>query len=277
MAVSGRAGVGRRTAARALAHTEQLALAPESDADLEVYVIAEVVKPEDRTAIAKAVRPVVTVLTKVDLIATTATARHPQGPTAAARARCEQLSARTGLPVEPLIGLLAVAELDDMMWAGLHALAHGDRLPPGVRRRLTDAVGVFGTGQAVVAIRHGATRAEVMALLRRLSCIDEVVDAIEVRGAAARYRRVLDAVADLEALAVTDARVSDFLTRDDTVVARMVAAVDAVEAGGVTVDRGTTLEAHLQRALAWRSDESSAGSDIVRGSLRLWAEVGGSV
>ena len=39
------------------------------------------------------------VLNKADLIATTAAARHPDGPTAAARVRCAQLSERAGIPV----------------------------------------------------------------------------------------------------------------------------------------------------------------------------------
>jgi hypothetical protein len=257
------------------------------DADLRVYVLAEVVKPEDRAAIAAAARPVLTVLTKADLIATTETGRHPQGPTSAARNHSRQLTARTGITVEPLVGILAVATLDDQvddaLWAGLQALAGGDPVAAPVRRRLVDVLGVFGTAQAAAAIRLGSTRVETVTLLRRLSCIDEVVDAIEVLGAPVRYQRVLDAVADLETLAVTQLRVSQFLSRDDTVVARMMAAVDAVEAGGITVDRGDTADAHLRRAVDWRRDQPADGlrracnADIVRGSLRLWAEVGGTV
>ncbi len=141
---------------------------------------------------------------------------------------------------------------------------------------------MFGIAQATAAIRLGATRTETMALLRRLSCIDDVVDAIERLGAQVRYQRVLDAVADLETLAVTDPRVSEFLACDDTVVARMMAAVDVVEAGGTAVDRGDTADAHLRRAVDWRRHQPVAGvhraccADIVRGSLRLWAEVGGT-
>ncbi len=68
----------------------------------------------------------------------------------------------------------------------------------------------FGVAQATVAIRRGATRAAVEALLRSLSCIDEVVDKIDVLGAQVRYQRVLDAVAELETLAVTDQRIGGF-------------------------------------------------------------------
>jgi hypothetical protein len=291
VAVSGRAGVGRSTAARALARAGELrgtiALASRpSDADLDVYLLAEVVKPEDRAAIGASGRPVLTVLTKADLIATTEAGRHPQGPTSAAGSRCRQLSARTGLSIEPLVGILAVAALDDavdgMLWAGLQELAAGIPVAAPVRRRLLDILDVFGIAQAIAAIRLGATRAQAVTLLRQLSCIDDVVDAIERLGAQARYQRLLDAVADLETLAVTDPRVGEFLSRDDTVVARMMAAVDVVEAAGMTVDRGDSADQHLRRALDWRRYPPVAdvhrvcGEDIVRGSLRLWAGAGGA-
>jgi hypothetical protein len=291
VAVSGRAGVGRRTAARALARAGELrgtiALTSRPwEADLDVYLVAEVVKPEDRAAIGAGGRPVLTVLTKADLIATTEAGRHPQGPTSAAGARCRQLSARTGLSIEPLVGILAVATLDDLvddtLWAGLQELAAGGPVAAPVRRQLVDILDAFGIAQAIAAIRLGATRAEAMTLLRQLSCIDDVVDAIERLGAQARYQRVLDAVADLETLAVTDPRISEFLSRDDTVVARMMAAVDVVEAAGMTVDRGDTADVHLRRALDWRRDRPVTkehrlcSADIVRGSLRLWAGAGGA-
>jgi hypothetical protein len=291
VAVSGRGGVGRSTAARALARAGELRgtialTSRQSDADLDVYVVAEVVKPEDHAAIGAGGRPVLTVLTKADLIATIEAGRHPQGPTSAAGARVRQLSARTGLSIEPLVGILAVATLDDLvdgtLWAGLRELAAGGPVAAPVRRQLVDILDVFGIAQAIAAIRLGATRAEAVTLLRQLSCIDDVVDAIERLGAQARYQRVLDAVADLETLAVSDPRISEFLSRDDTVVARMMAAVDVVEAAGMTVDRGDTADVHLRRALDWRRDRPVAevhrvcSADIVRGSLRLWAGAGGA-
>jgi hypothetical protein len=115
-----------------------------------------------------------------------------------------------------------------------------------------------------------------------LSGIDDVVDKLGVLGAQPRYLRVLDAVTELETMAVTDRRISEFLAHDDTVVARMMAAVEAV---GITVDRDDTASAHLRRALHWQSyrrgpvagTERACGADIVRGSLRLWSTVGGSV
>ncbi len=102
-------------------------------------------------------------------------------------------------------------------------------------------------------------------------------------GAQVHYQRVLDAVAELETLAVTDPRVGEFLSRDDAVVARMTAAIAAVEAEGMTVDRRDTAAAHLRRAVHWHSYrrgsvaavQRARGADIVRGSLRLWVNAGG--
>jgi hypothetical protein len=263
--------VGRSTVAHALARAGVPVTNP-ADADLIVRVLADAVKPEDRAAFDAADRPVLAVLNKADLIATTAAARHPDGPTAAARARCAQLSERAGIPVEPLIGLLAVAPLDDASW---EALSAGHPQVP--------ALDSFGTRQAAAAIRHGAGRADVDALLHDLSGIDAVTAKLGVLGAPLRYQRVLDAVAELETMAVTDPRVGEFLADDDTVVARMMAAIEAVEATGLTVDGGQTAAAHLNRATQWQRRRRApgipraCGSDIVRGSLRLWSQVGGSV
>ena len=294
MAVSGRRGVGRSTVAHALARAGDLRgtitlTSKPARADVDVYVVADVVKPEDRDAIAATARPVLAVLNKADLIATTEPGRHPHGPTVAARNRCARLSARTGMPVEPLVGLLAVAALgdlvDDTMWAALQALAAQRSVPIQLRRRLLDTLDVFGVAQAVAAIRRGASRAETGALLRGLSCVDEVVDKIGVLGAQVHYQRVLDAAAELETLAVTDRRMAEFLSRDETVVARMLAAMDVVEAVGMNVDRCDTAASHLGRAVQWHryrcgpvaGMHRACGADIVRGSLRLWAKVGGSV
>ena len=293
VAVSGRRGVGRSTVAHAMARAGELngttALSTPSTADVDVYVLADAVKPEDCAAIAATTRPVLTVLNKADLIATTEPGHHPHGPTVAARNRCARLSTRTGMPVEPLVGLLAVAALDDLMddtlWAALQALANGHTVAAQLRRRLVDTLDMFGVAQAVAAIRRGSSRAETGALLRGLSCIDEVVDKIVVLGAQVRYQRVLHAVAELETLAVTDPRVGEFLSRDDTVVARMMAAMEVVEAIGMNVDRCDTASAHLRRAVQWHryrrgpvaGTHRACGADIVRGSLRLWAKVGGSV
>jgi hypothetical protein len=289
VAVSGRRGVGRSTVAHALAQAGNLrgtiTLTTSSTADIDLYVLADAVKPEDRVAIGTARRPLLAVLNKADLIATTESGCHPHGPTAAARARCVQLSAPAGTQVGPVAGILAVDGLDDALWSALRALAGGHPVDVEMRRRLVNTLDDFGVAQATAAIRGGANRAGVVALLRSLSCIDEVVDKIEALGAPVRYQRVLDAVAELETLAVTDRRIREFLSRDDTVVARMMAAVDVVEAVGMDVDRGDTAAAHLRRAVYWQryrrgpvaATHRACGADIVRGSLRLWTKVGGAV
>lgn len=316
--VRGRRGVGRRTVARALdragtasgiaADLQLSASAPDPGADAVVYVVAEVVKPEDAHAIAAAGQPVV-VLNKADL-----SGRRGDGPIAAARARCADLSALIGAPMEPMIGLLAVAldELDDAddqaLWAALHTLAThpgaaacldglfagflaaDGPVPAGVRQRLLDTLDLFGIALAVAAIRQGRTPAQVRALLRRMSGVDAVLAKVGVLGAEVRYQRVLGAVAELEALAagggLLGERIGGFLSRDDTVVARMAAAVDLAEAAGLDpggpgsagVDRDPS--AHLPRAVRWqRYSRASAselhracGADIARGSLRLWSQ-----
>jgi hypothetical protein len=289
VAVAGRRGVGRRTVAHALTlagdQRGTIALTTSSNADLDVYVLAEVVKPEDLVALSTARRPVLAVLNKADLIATTESGCHPQGPTNAARARCARLSVHARTSIEPLVGILAFDDLlDDAGWAGLQTLASGRPVDADVRRRLINSLDEFGVAQATAAIRRGATRADVGALLRSLSCIDQVVDKVEALGAQVRYQRVLDAVAELETLAVTDRRISGFLSRDDTLVARMMDAVDVVEAVGIEVDHGDTAAAHLRRAVYWQRYRGgpvvgayrACGTDIVRGSLRLWTKVGGA-
>jgi hypothetical protein len=163
-------------------------------------------------------------------------------------------------------------------------LTGGHPVAVELRRRLLDTLDVFGVEQALEAIRDGATRDQTRARLRCLSCIDDVVDTIGSIGAPVHYRRVLDAVAELETLAVTDLRVGEFLSCDETVIARMAAAVDVVEAAGMQVDRCDSGAAHLRRAMGWQRYcrgpvaglHRACGADIVRGSLRLWSKVGSS-
>ncbi|ORB11584.1 hypothetical protein [Mycobacterium noviomagense] len=286
VAVHGRRGVGRGTVARALAGAGVHITTWEADVD--VYVVAEVVKPEDRDAIAAARQPAVGVLTKADLM----------GPTAAAH--CALLSEVTGIAVEPMIGLLAAAaiECDDALWPPLQLLAAqpadltsadaflaaAHRLPRTTRQRLVETFDMFGISLAVAAARQGRSFGQVRAWLRRASCVDVVVDRINAAGAEVRYRRILDALDELETLAVCDQRISGFLSRDDTVIARMAAAVDVVEAAGLSVDPGDGRAAHLRRAVTWQrysrgpvsAVHRSCGADIARGSLRLWSHAGGS-
>ena len=132
VAVRGRRGVGRGTVARALAGAgaaSGIAVtstgAADLDVDVIVYVTTEVIKPEDADAIAAAGRPVLAVLNKADL-AGSLSGRAGDGPIAAARTRCADFSELVGVPVEPMIGVLAVAALDDLdstLWAALRMLA----------------------------------------------------------------------------------------------------------------------------------------------------------
>jgi len=327
--VRGRRGVGRRTVAAALSRAgiaSALLVTAQDDQDYQdghdvvVYVVTEVLKPEDIEAIGAARSPVLAVLNKADL-AGSLSGRGGDGPVAAAHARCTQLSALAGVPMEPMIGLLADAALDVLdqdVWAAVRLLAAGNPVqalfecscdgflapdnpdnpvPIGLRRRLLDGLDLFGTALAVAAVRRGATVPQVRALLRRVSGVDAVVDKVGAIGAEARYRRVLDAVAELEALAVTEEgieeQISGFLSRDDTVVVRMAAAVDLAEASGLDLglneaalaDRDDPA-AHLPRATRWQryglgelgpaSDlRRACAADIARGSLRRWSQTRG--
>ncbi|BCZ21374.1 hypothetical protein [Mycobacterium senriense] len=321
--VRGRRGVGCRTVRRALDGAGRAAgisvdsPATERAVDAVVYVITEVVKPEDTQAIAQASaagRPVLAVLNKADL-AGSLSGRGGDSPVAAARARCTEFAALIGVPMEPMTGLLAVAALDDLdsaQWTALSALAaHPGTarfdgsfaaflaadapVPTEVRQRLLGTLHLFGTALAVAALRHGRTPAQVLTLLHRMSGVDAVLAKIGALGAEARYQRVLDAVAELEALAAGGGtlaeRISGFLSRDDTVVARMAAAVDLAEAAGLEPGNPRPLDAHrdpsghLPRAVRWqRYSRASAtelhracGADIARGSLRLWSQACGSL
>lgn len=316
--VQGRRGVGRGTVARALdragaAAGITVATADGRAADVVVHVTTEVVKPEDIDAIAAAGRPVVAVLNKADLAGSLS---RGDGPLAAARTRCAELAALAGVPMVPMTGLLALAALDGLdaqLWAALRTLAAhpgagaaldgsfagfmaaDNPVPADVRLRLLDTLELLGIALGVAAARRGRTHAQVRALLRRTSGVDAVLSHISVAGAEVRYRRVLDAVAELEALAVGSGepaeRISAFLSHDDTVVARMAAAVDLARAAGLgpdvpgPADRDRDPSEHLPVAVRWQrysrasvSDlHRACGADIARGSMRLWSRACGSL
>jgi hypothetical protein len=310
--VGGGRGAGRRTVARALARAttaSEIIVSPaEAQPDLVVHVLAEVVKPEDADAIATAGRPVVAVLAKADLLGSLS-GRTGEAPLAAARTRCARLAELLGVPVEPIIALLAVAALegvDTTSWAALRALAAHPGgsacldgsfqgflaaeipVPTDARLRLLDTLDLFGTALGIAAVRRGGTPDQVQALLRRISGVDAVVARLSALGAELRYRRVLGAVAELEARAVgrggIGEQISAFLSRDDTVLARMAAAVDAAAAAGLDVGPpdldSDDASGHLSRAMGWQrySRGSMSGlhracaADITRGSLRLWSQ-----
>ena len=75
-------------------------------------------------------------------------------------------------------------------------------VPADVRRRLLDTLDLFGIALGGRRDPAGQDAAQVRALLRRTSGVDAVLSHISIAGAEVRYRRVLDAVAELEALAV---------------------------------------------------------------------------
>ena len=320
--VRGRRGVGRSTVARALdragrASNLSVTTRVTAPGDVVVYVTAEVVKPED-TGVIAAARRVVAVLNKADLVGSLSAGSGGEGPDAAARLRCADLAAVVGVPMEPMIGSLAVAALDDLdpvSWAALRTLAthpggaaclegsHAEFLaapnpvPTDQRLRLLDTLDLLGIALGIAALRQRRTPAQVRTLLRGLSGVDAVVRRVAAAGAEVRYRRVLDAVAELEALAASRdqgaERISAFLTRDDTVLARMAAAVEMAEATGLDpADAGPVPNrddpaGHLRRAARWqryslgrpgRASElhRACGADIARGSLLLWSRAGGS-
>ena len=249
-------------------------------ADVEVVVIAEALKPEDRALLAAVdAKPTLLVLNKADL-----TGDSPD------------YRALTGVPAVPMVGLLATAVLDDELASALQMLTAEPadltstdaflltehRLPRAVRARLLDTLDRFGIAHAVRALSRGSDTASLPALLRRLSQVDRVVAQLELTGAAVRYRRVRWALAELRALAIEsgDERLTEFLSADATVIAVMAAAVDVVEAAGLAVDAGDDVAAHRDRAVRWRryghapldALHRSCAADISRGSLRLLAQ-----
>lgn len=282
--VAGRPGVGVTTVAAALAGAGIPVCGPEQ-ADVYIRVIAEVLKPEDLTALPASI-PALVVLTKADL-AGDGTAL------ADADRRAARFAAVAGVPVEPMIGLLARAALEpddvealrvlvgapadmtstDAFVTGPHALT------PQTRRRLLDRVDRFGLAHAVLAVASGAGPEAVARRLRDLSRLDRVLARLTAVAAPVRYRRVRAALHELHTLAAQrqDDALFRWLTGDDVVLSVMAAAVDVVAAAGLTVDPADDPEAHLRRAVAWQRYgrgpvtpmHRRCAADITRGSLRL--------
>ena len=273
VAVGGRRGVGCSTVARALdlaGSTSGITVtnSRQSVADLQVYVVAEVVKPEDSAALPADGSPVLVVLNKADL-----TGFGGDGPIAAAGARCDlfaQLLGLAGVEMLPMSALLAVAALEDLDATCAAALgelaAHPGGLsdldgsfdgflaaqlpvPVAARRRLLECSTCSASRWGLPPFDKAAF-GELRAVLRRISGIDAVIDRLVVVGAQVRYRRVLDAVCELEALAVSQAvaglgggQIRAFLSSDDTVVARMAAATEAARPAGWNRDPTATVAA----------------------------------
>ncbi|MCV7177690.1 hypothetical protein CG716_06055 [Mycolicibacterium sphagni] len=283
--IAGRRGCGRATVTRVLRGAGVAVVGSAEPADLDVYVVAETLKPEDRRALAHSPRPVVVALNKADLAGF-----GGQGPVATAAAHCRRLSDFTGVPVYPLAGLAAVAALDDTVvddevLDALRALTtdpadlgstdrfidKAHQLPHPIRLRLLAQLDLFGIAHGVLALRAGADRAGLLAALRRASAVDGLLAGIDAAAAPVRYRWLIDA----HAVALP--------ASDDAVAARMAAAIEVVRAAGMAVDDDVTAAAHLRRAIVWQRYSRGpvsrlhrcCGADIARGSLRLWERAGG--
>jgi hypothetical protein len=106
---------------------------------------------------------------------------------------------------------------------------------------------------------------------------------IAATGAEVRYRRVRSALVELRTMAARGTpAATKFLSGDDAVLVAMAAAVDVVQAEGLTVDADDQPSAHLRRALHWHRYSRGpvnpihrdCGADICRGSLRLLRRTG---
>ncbi|MGY4710638.1 hypothetical protein ACXDF8_13945 [Mycolicibacterium sp. CBM1] len=294
VAVVGRVGCGRRTVARALRGAGVPIVEPSDGAvaDVDVYVVAETLKPEDRRALSAVDRPTVVVLNKADLAGF-----GGDGPLATAARRCHLLREMTGTPVYPLAALAAAAALDDtvldetlldalrILTADPADLGSTGRfvagehpIPAATRQRLLAALDLFGIAHAVRALRGGADRDRVIAALRDASAVDAALDGIAAAAAPVRYQRLTRALSAVAAAGADDDQVADFLAGDDVVAARMAAAGAVVAAAGMTFDRGDSTAAHLRRAVVWQRYSrgpvsmvhARCGADIARGSLRMW-------
>ncbi|OBB09441.1 hypothetical protein A5662_08615 [Mycobacteriaceae bacterium 1482268.1] len=288
VAVRGRDGVGRATVSAALAGAGVCVVG--AAADVDVVVVAEALKPEDRAMIEA--RPTLLVLNKADLAGFGA-----GGPLAVADRRAAELQALTGAPTVSMVGLLACASLDDELVEALRALTSEPAdlastdgflsaehsVVRSVRARMLETLDLFGIAHGVLALQQGTATADLPAVLRRLSRIERVTAALAAVGAEVRYRRVRSALTRLRAMSASGTPdVAEFLAGDDAVVAVMAAAVDVVEAAGVPVDAGDEPSAHLERAVHWQRYSRGpvnpvhrqCGADICRGSLRLMRRSG---
>lgn len=279
--------MGRATVAAALT-AAGVDVAADGAADVDVLVIAEALKPEDRALLEESGRPTVVVLNKADL-----SGFGGAGPMALAHHRAARCRALTGAPTVPTVALLAQADLTGDLVDALRTLltepadlsstdAFVDaphRLSREVRERLLGALDRFGIAHAVLALDRGASDEALPNHLRKLSRLDRVIEHIDAADAPLRYRRLRTALARLRALATQsdDSRLTDLLVSEDAVLMVMAAAVDVVEGAGAHVDRGDDADSHLRRAVHWRrygngpvnALHRACAADISRGSLRL--------
>lgn len=311
IAVRGRAGVGVTSVIAALGRTMAVQDGPGHvliemavpggtlDADVDVVVIAEALKPEDRAVLEKSDAPKVLVLNKADLTDAGAT----RGPWSAAMERCRGYRAETGVVTLPLSAHVPMAQLDADMVAALRLLVEdpadtgsvdafvtsAHQVPVSMRQRLLRELDLYPIGCAVGALRQAPELGEtaLTALLADLSGISPVVAAIRSAETLGWYGRMRAIIGDLHRLAVTgelSAALDSFLVSDELVVATMQCAVDAAAAVGATVDNGDRPSDHYWRAQRWQQFAGgpvnrmfeAVGTDITRGSLRLWRMAGGA-
>jgi hypothetical protein len=290
VAVVGRDGVGRGSVGAALRGCGVAVVRPAA-CEAVVRVVAEAAKDEDLAAVRSEERPVLVVLTKADLAGA-----GPGGPLAVARRRAAAIGVVTATRTVPVVGLLAALGSDGLDHELVAALRVFVEEPPNlagvdafvddphsvvreVRATLLERLDRFGIAHAILALAEGIAPTLLAAHLARLGNLEELTSAIDAALAPARYRRMCTALSELRSLAVQfdSPALTDLLVADVTVLAAMAAAVDVVEAEGLSVDPGDTPAAHLGRAIRWRRYGSGpvnalhrrCSNDIVRGSLRL--------
>jgi hypothetical protein len=234
----------------------------EASAELRLLVVAEVLKPEDRAALASSELPTVIVLTKADIS-----------------------GSETDASVVPMMGLLAtVTDLDDQLVAALRMFVAE---PPdlssvdafvetehtvdrAVRTRLLDRLDRFGIANAVSALASGAEPSAVVGLLQQLGNVDGVLARMHTDAAPVRYRRVQIALSELRALAARtdDERLWRFLSADATVAAVMAAALDVLGADGPDTQERCAIRWSRYARGPVNALHRACANDVVRGMLR---------
>lgn len=143
-------------------------------------------------------------------------------------------------------------------------------VPRQTRERLCATVDLSGVAALLDLAGSDGTVAQARARMRRLSGVDRVVAQLKMMGAAVHHRRMSEAVIRLEAMAVGDSRLDEFLNRDATAAARLSAAATAVDVPEEPVlARARRWQAH--RSAPVNAAQRSCAADIARGSLRAWA------
>jgi hypothetical protein len=135
-------------------------------------------------------------------------------------------------------------------------------------------------GRVEALLTHAAGVLDEAALRGLTDCLGKA----QAEPAPLRYRRLIDALGRLPAAGRSASAVADFLATDAVVLARMSAAVEVMRAAGVEVDTAGGIAEHLHRAVRWRLHGGGpvpelhrrCAADIARGSLRLWAQAGGT-